>query len=104
MLRAHMTLGTVLVRNIPQPDGHDQARERHADGPIRVDAVAVILVRHGEVDESAFALGPDGGLAGAGLVCAESLGEDDVDEPAGVEGLEGANDEDLDNIAKGAGV
>ena len=104
VLSAHVALGAVLVSDIPQPDGHDKARERHADRPIRVHAVAVVLVRHGKVDEAAFALGPDSGLARAGLVCAEGLGEDDIDEPAGVEGLEGADDEDFDDVAKGAGV
>lgn len=104
VLCAHVALCAVLVRNIAQPAGHNNTRESDADGPVHVDAVAVVEVRVLQVDEAALSLRPVGRFAGAGLVGAERLREDDVDEPPGVECFQGADDEHLDHVPEGSGV
>ena len=67
-LRAHVPLRAIFMDNIPQPRRHGGTRERHSDRPVRVDAVAIILIRVAEIDEATFADGPIGSHAGAGLV------------------------------------
>ena len=104
MLRAHVPLRAVFVRNIPQPHRHHKTRQRRANGPVRIHAVPIVLVASREVNEPAFSLRPGGGLAFARLVGAKCLGEDDVDEPAGVEGFEGPDEQHFDDVAEGAGV
>ena len=41
---AHVTLRAVLMRDIPQPHGHDEAGQSHTDGPVSVSAVPIVEV------------------------------------------------------------
>ena len=104
VLRTHMSLRTVLMHDIPQPTRHDGARERDTDRPVCVDAAAIVLRGVGEVDETAAPDGPGRGHALARLVRAEGLRENDVDEPAGVEGLERPDHQCFHHVAEGGGL
>lgn len=99
-----MSLRAVLVHNIPESRRHGGARERRTDGSIGVNAVTVEKFCNAEVDVTAFSDGPVGSHAITSLVGAESLSEDDVDEPARVEGFHGSDDHFFDDVPEGAGV
>lgn len=99
-LRTHVALRAVLMHNIPQPYAHDGARERHANGPVHVDTVVVVLACVAEVNEAALADRPGRCHAFTGLIGAEGLRRDDVYQPAGIEGFQGADDDGSDDVAE----
>lgn len=98
-----MALGAILNHDVQQPACHDETRQSRRGAPVDIHAPGDIVVVGLEVDEAAVAAGPVGGEAVAGLVGAKCLGEDDVDEPDGVEGLEGAEEGVLDEGSEGGG-
>lgn len=104
VLCAHVALRAVLVRNIAQPASHNDTRKSDTDGPVHVDAVAVVEIRVLQIDEAALSLRPVGGFAGASLVGAERLRKDDIDEPAGVKRFQRADDEYFDHVPEGSGA
>ena len=99
-----MPLRAVLMHNVPQTDAHHDTRHRHPNGPVGIYAAAVVLACVAEVDKAAFVDCPVGSHAFACLVGPECLSSDDIDQPARVEGFEGADDEVSNHVAEGARV